>query len=154
MASCEEDRLADTDAGPAKEGLVTEQIVIGLDHVQLAMPPDQEDGAERFYGGILGFDVVPKPAHLAVRGGCWFESHSVKVHLGVEADFTPARKAHPAFVVSNLRKLEDRFNAAGVTIVWDTQISGFERFYAADPFGNRLEFMQRVAGPTTGGDAG
>lgn len=132
---------------------MTEPIVIGLDHIQLAMPTDREDAAERFYCGILGFDEVPKPAHLAVRGGCWFQSLGVKVHLGIEADFTPARKAHPALVVTNLRKLEDRLSAAGVAIVWDTQISGFERFYAADPFGNRLEFMERAAGRTTRGDA-
>jgi catechol 2,3-dioxygenase-like lactoylglutathione lyase family enzyme len=123
---------------------ITEQVVIGLDHIQLAMPPNQEDVAERFYCGLLGFEVLPKPAHLAVRGGIWLRSNGVSVHLGVDADFTPARKAHPGFVVRNLRELEDRFKAADVKIVWDTQIDGFERFYAADPFGNRLEFMQRI----------
>jgi catechol 2,3-dioxygenase-like lactoylglutathione lyase family enzyme len=124
---------------------MTEPVVIGLDHIQLAIPPNRESVAERFYCDVLGFKLIPKPAHLAVRGGCWLRSHGVTVHLGVEADFTPARKAHPAFVVSDLKELQNRLEAAEVRIVWDTQISGFERFYAADPFGNRLEFLQRVA---------
>jgi catechol 2,3-dioxygenase-like lactoylglutathione lyase family enzyme len=123
---------------------MADALVVGLDHVQLAMPRGQEDLAVRFYCGVLGFQVLPKPAHLATRGGCWFQSNSVQVHLGVEHDFMPARKAHPAFVVNDLKALEERLAAASITIVRDTQISGFERFYASDPFGNRLEFMQRI----------
>lgn len=117
-------------------------LVLALDHVQLAMPRGREADAERFYCDVLGFEVVPKPPHLAARGGRWFRSGSVHLHLGVEADFTPARKAHPAFVVSSLSEVQSRLETAGVEIVWDTQTEGYERFYASDPFGNRLEFMQ------------
>jgi catechol 2,3-dioxygenase-like lactoylglutathione lyase family enzyme len=121
-----------------------ESFVIGLDHVQLAMPRGEEARAEAFYCGVLGFEMLPKPSHLAARGGCWFRSGSVQVHLGVESDFTPARKAHPGFLVRSLAVLQQQFETAGIDVVWDTQISGFQRFYAADPFGNRLEFMERI----------
>ena len=106
------------------------------------MPRGREAEAEAFYCGVLGFAVVPKPPHLAARGGRWFRANGVSLHLGVEAEFAPARKAHPAFVVNSLAEVQSRLEAAGVEIVWDTQIEGYERFYAADPFGNRLEFMQ------------
>ena len=119
-------------------------FVVGLDHVQLSMPRGEEARAERFYSGVLGFAMLPKPPHLAARGGCWFQSGSVRVHLGVENGFAPARKAHPAFVVSSLAELQQQLETAGIEIVWDTQIHGFQRFYAADPFGNRLEFMERT----------
>jgi len=88
--------------------------------------------------------VVEKPEHLQRRGGCWFASKHVQVHLGVDPEFAPARRAHPAFLVSSLAVLQRRLQDAGVKIVWDTQVSGHERFYAADPFGNRLEFMERI----------
>lgn len=115
-----------------------------INHVQLAMPAGQEEAAIRFYNGVLGLTVIEKPEPLRGRGGCWFGSAHVQVHLGVDRAFTPARKAHPAFVVSSLSALQRRLEDAGVEVVRDTQLGGYERFYAADPFGNRIEFMERV----------
>jgi catechol 2,3-dioxygenase-like lactoylglutathione lyase family enzyme len=122
---------------------VTEPAMQGFHHVQLAMPAGKEDAAERFYAGLLGLERVPKPAELEARGGAWFRSADVEVHLGVELDFRPARKAHPAFLVDGLDELRDRLRAAGVETVDDTQLQGHQRFYASDPFGNRLEFIER-----------
>jgi catechol 2,3-dioxygenase-like lactoylglutathione lyase family enzyme len=113
-----------------------------IDHVQLAMPPGEEDKARPFYCDLLGLPEQPKPAYLAKRGGCWFESDTVKVHLGVEDPFRPARKAHTAFRVSDVRDLAARARAAGYDVVADERLEGFERLYIYDPFGNRLEFMQ------------
>lgn len=113
-----------------------------LDHVQLAMPRGREDEARAFYGGLLGLPEQPKPPNLAKRGGCWFESDVVKVHLGVESDFAPARKAHPAFVVDDVRALAAKLMAAGHRVVEDEPLAGYDRVYADDPFGNRIEFMQ------------
>jgi len=118
--------------------------VVALDHIQLAMPKGQERLAEEFYCDLLGFQRVSKPSHLEQRGGCWFTANGVNLHLGVDPEFVPARKAHPGFVVTSLTNLKNRLTAAGIEIVLDTQISGFERFYANDPFGNRLEFLERV----------
>ena len=87
--------------------------VVAIDHVQLAMPEGGEATAQAFYEGLLGLPRVPKPPHLERRGGCWFENDSVKVHLGVDADFRPASKAHPALVVEGLELLVDRLRAAG-----------------------------------------
>ena len=119
--------------------------VIGLDHVQLAMPAGREDDAAAFYEGLLGIPRVPKPAHLAARGGCWFESGALKVHLGVDADFRPATKAHPAFVVDDVRALARVLVAAGHEVVDDEPLDGFDRVYVHDPFGNRIELMQPLA---------
>jgi catechol 2,3-dioxygenase-like lactoylglutathione lyase family enzyme len=113
-----------------------------IDHVQLAMPSGREDDARDFYAGLLGVPERPKPAHLAARGGCWFESDTVKLHLGVEADFRPARKAHPALLVRDLQALVDRLRAAGVELVDDEPLEGYQRVYAYDPFGNRLELLE------------
>lgn len=120
-------------------------VVTGLEHVQLAMPAGAEDEATEFYEGLLGIPRVPKPAHLAARGGCWFESDRVKVHLGVDADFRPATKAHPAFLVDDLRALADRIAAAGFDVVDDEPLAGFDRIYVHDPFGNRIELMQPIS---------
>jgi len=84
-----------------------------LDHVQLAMPAGRENDARAFYQGVLGIPEVAKPPQLAARGGCWFEHGDLKVHLGVEADFSPARKAHPAFIVDDLQNLVQRLRDAG-----------------------------------------
>ncbi len=116
--------------------------IVGLDHVQLAMPAGGEDAARAFYRDLLGLPETPKPANLAKRGGCWFESDAVKVHLGVEHDFRPARKAHPALLVSGVLGLRDKLAAAGVTVKDDEPLEGYERFYADDPFGNRIEFLE------------
>lgn len=115
-----------------------------LDHVQLAMPKGGEDKARAFYGGILEIAEVPKPPHLARRGGCCFERGALKVHLGVEQDFQPARKAHPAFIVSDVVGLADKLENAGCRIVNDQPLEGYVRLYVDDPFGNRLEFMEPV----------
>ena len=119
--------------------------VVGIDHVQLAMPSGREAEAQAFYEGLLGVQRVPKPPHLEVRGGCWFESDTVKIHLGVEDPFRPARKAHPALMVDGLAALVERLQAAGVTVRDDEPLEGYHRVYVDDPFGNRLELMEPSA---------
>lgn len=119
--------------------------VLGLDHLQIAIPPGSEDEARTFYAGLLGFVEVPKPAALAGRGGCWFESGGVRLHLGVEAAFRPARKAHLAFLVADLAALTGRLTDAGVAVAEDKPLPGYDRRFVADPFGNRIELMQRLA---------
>jgi catechol 2,3-dioxygenase-like lactoylglutathione lyase family enzyme len=121
-------------------------VLEGLDHVQLAMPAGGEAQARSFYADLLGLPEVPKPPHLAVRGGCWFERGALKVHLGVDGDFRPARKAHPAFLVSGLAGLLERLRTAGVPIVDDEPLEGFDRAYVDDPFGNRIELLEPTAG--------
>lgn len=116
--------------------------VIRVDHVQLAMPAGGEDDATAFYDGALGITRVAKPPHLAVRGGCWFESGDLKVHLGVEADFRPATKAHPAFIVDDVQAFAREIAAAGYEVVDDEPLDGYHRVYVDDPFGNRIELMQ------------
>ena len=119
--------------------------VIRLDHVQLAMPAGRELEAIAFYRDVLGIPHVPKPAHLAARGGCWFERGDLKIHLGVEADFHPARKAHPAFIVDDVRGIARAATAAGFEVNDDEPLDGFDRVYVSDPFGNRIELMQPAA---------
>jgi catechol 2,3-dioxygenase-like lactoylglutathione lyase family enzyme len=118
----------------------------GIDHVQLAMPAGGEDGARAFYDGILGIPEKPKPPHLAARGGCWFAADGVELHLGVEDGFRPARKAHPALLVDDLTALVRRLGEAGVDVVEDEPLPGYDRVYVADPFGNRLELLEPTAG--------
>lgn len=113
-----------------------------IEHVQLAMPSGGESLARTFYADVLGIPETPKPAHLAARGGCWFEDGNLKVHLGVEAEFRPAKKAHPALLVDDLPTLVARLQAAGVDVVDDEPLEGYDRVYANDPFGNRLELME------------
>lgn len=113
-----------------------------LHHVQLAMPRGAEQEAREFFAGVLGMTEVPKPAALASRGGAWFTSGEVELHLGVDDAFVPARKAHPAIVVDDLDALADRLTAAGLEARWDTEFPGHRRIYADDPFGNRIEFLQ------------
>lgn len=122
-------------------GAVTGRI-LALDHVQLAMPAGGEDAARVFYSGLLGLPEVPKPPVLAARGGCWFETAAVKLHLGVEADFRPARKAHPALLVDDLAALTARLAAAGIGVTPDDALEGTARCFVADPFGNRIELIQ------------
>jgi catechol 2,3-dioxygenase-like lactoylglutathione lyase family enzyme len=116
--------------------------VTGIEHVQLTMPVGEEAAARRFYGRLLGLPETPKPPMLAARGGCWFEAPGVKVHLGVEADFRPAKKAHPALLVDDLAALVALLKAAGLTVTPDDPIEGRERGYVSDPFGNQIELMQ------------
>lgn len=113
-----------------------------IDHVQLAMPAGEEDKARTFYDEVLGISETPKPQHLAVRGGAWFERGDLKVHLGVDKDFRPATKAHAAFEVDDLQSLIIRCKSAGFKVVDDEPLEGYDRAYVYDPFGNRLEFMQ------------
>ena len=115
--------------------------IVRLDHVQLAMPPGREDDAEAFYSGLLGLPRIPKPEPLAARGGCWFGRGATAVHLGVEEDFRPARKAHPAFVVRGLAALEEALRAAGVAVRPNPDREPGQGAYVDDPFGNRIELM-------------
>lgn len=119
--------------------------LIRIDHVQLAMPAGSEDLARAFYRDALGLSEVAKPASLARRGGCWFGDGALKVHLGVDPDFQPARKAHPAFLVDDLAGLIARLEAGGHPIVEDAPIEGQARIFTADPFGNRIELIERAA---------
>ena len=116
--------------------------ILGFEHVQLAMPARHEAEARAFYSGLLGIPEVPKPPELAERGGVWFESDAIKIHLGVEADFRPARKAHPALLVRDLRALVNRLRDAGVDVREDP-LEGYFRVYVNDPFENRIELMDR-----------
>lgn len=120
--------------------------IVAIEHVQLAMPAGGEADAQAFYEGLLGLPRVPKPPHLEVRGGCWFESDSgpsaVKIHLGVEDPFRPAHKAHPALHVQDLPALVERLRGAGVAVRDDEPLEGYERVYVDDPFGNRLELLE------------
>jgi catechol 2,3-dioxygenase-like lactoylglutathione lyase family enzyme len=117
-------------------------MILGLDHVQLAMPVGGEDKARGFYGALLGLREVPKPPGLASRGGCWFKGADTYVHLGAQEEFAPARKAHPAFLVADLEALRQRFERAGIVTIPDDAVPYVRRFYTVDPFGNRLEFIQ------------
>jgi catechol 2,3-dioxygenase-like lactoylglutathione lyase family enzyme len=116
--------------------------VTRIEHVQLAMPAGGEDLARNFYAGILGISETPKPAHLAKRGGCWFERGDLKIHLGVESDFRPARKAHVALLVADLRELQEELRASGYASKEDEPLEGYHRIYVDDPFGNRIELME------------
>jgi catechol 2,3-dioxygenase-like lactoylglutathione lyase family enzyme len=120
--------------------------VDAIHHVQLAMPAGGEDAARAFYGDLLGLPEVPKPPALATRGGCWFESATVRIHLGVDADFRPAHKAHPGLSVRDLAGLTERLRAAGFAVVDDDEMPGYDRVYVTDPFGNRLELLQPRVG--------
>lgn len=112
-----------------------------LDHVQLAIPRGGEGEARAFYGQVLGLHEVPKPPALAGRGGCWFELGGAQLHLGVDDQFVPARKAHPAFRIAELSRLAKRLEERGYAVTPDDAHSGVRRFYTSDPFGNRLEFL-------------
>ncbi|WP_371168447.1 VOC family protein [Aliiroseovarius sp. 2305UL8-7] len=113
-----------------------------IHHVQLAMPNGQEDRATPFYLDVLGMDVEPKPPVLAKRGGIWFRKGAIRLHLGVETPFRPAKKAHPAFQVEGLDDLAQGLAAASFVVNWDTDLDGYRRFYSEDPFGNRIEFLE------------
>lgn len=115
-----------------------------LHHVQLAIPPGGEPVAREFYAGVLGMTEVDKPAELRARGGCWFAAGGWEIHLGVEPDFRPARKAHPGVLVQGLDDLARALTAAGHDVAWDPAFPGHRRFYAHDGHGNRLEFLEPV----------
>lgn len=115
--------------------------VTKIDHVQLAMPRGVEAVARAFYDGLLGIGEVPKPPHLAIRGGCWFENGDLKIHLGVEENFRPALKAHPALLVEDLAGLIVKLTAAGVGVEAE-EMEGSLRAFIHDPFGNRIELLE------------
>jgi catechol 2,3-dioxygenase-like lactoylglutathione lyase family enzyme len=112
-----------------------------IGHVQLAMPAGQEEAARRFYAQLLGMREVCKPAELLKRGGCWFESGQVQIHLGVEKDFRPAMKAHPALKCADYGRLVAKLQASGVNLTESADIPGVRRCYLHDPFGNRIELI-------------
>jgi catechol 2,3-dioxygenase-like lactoylglutathione lyase family enzyme len=112
-----------------------------IDHVQLAMPAGEEEVARGFYSGLLGMMEIPKPPELAKRGGSWFQSGGVQVHLGVEANFRAAKKAHPAFRCTDFDGLVSRLRAAGIEVTDAADIPGVRRCHVHDPFGNRIELI-------------
>jgi catechol 2,3-dioxygenase-like lactoylglutathione lyase family enzyme len=119
--------------------------ILGIDHFQLAIPTGQEEKARAFFIKVLGFDEISKPAQLAKRGGAWFQAGTVQLHLGVEADFHPARKAHPAFLVDDLDELIAKIQAAGYeTDNTQPPLDGYKRIHIFDPFGNRIELMEKI----------
>ena len=116
--------------------------VTGLHHVQLACPAGSEDSLREFYGGLLGVPEAAKPPVLAARGGVWFRSAGVEIHLGVEDDFRPARAAHPGLLVDDLDGVVAELSEAGVPVQWDGDFPGYRRCYVSDPVGNRVELLE------------
>ncbi len=114
----------------------------GVDHVQLAAPEGCEAEARKFFGELLGWTEIPKPENLRKRGGVWFQCGTHQVHIGVQKDFVPAKKAHPAFHVENLDELLQYLVQKDVQVIDDEPLEGAKRFYLIDPFGNRLEFLE------------
>ena len=120
--------------------------IYGIAHVQLSMPSGGEPQVRHFYGEILGLTEVPKPPALAARGGAWFQCGPLQLHLGVEADFRPARRAHPALLVTDLGHVIETLTGAGFEVKYDSEaIEGFDRAFTADPFGNRIELLEARA---------
>jgi catechol 2,3-dioxygenase-like lactoylglutathione lyase family enzyme len=118
--------------------------VLGIDHVQVAIPRGAEDEARAFYGALLGMEELPKPEPIRGRGGCWFRAGAQELHLGVEEPFAPALKAHPGLVAADLDTIRARLDAAGTAYEDDAKIAGVDRLFVHDPFGNRLELRQHV----------
>lgn len=113
-----------------------------LDHVLLSIPPGSEDRCRPFYVGLLEMSEQVKPPNLAKRGGLWLRSGPVEIHLGVEKDFRAAKKAHPALRVRDLDMLAKRMADAGHDVTWDNEVEDVRRFFAFDPVGNRIEFIE------------
>ncbi|MEI4486848.1 VOC family protein [Frigidibacter sp. MR17.14] len=122
-------------------------MIEGLHHVQLAMPPGGEEAARGFYAGVLGLTEIGKPPRLAARGGVWFRGPGTEVHLGVEAAFAPARKAHPAFRVTALGRMTAHLAACGIAFHPDVDLPGLRRVFVDDPFGNRIELLELTGDP-------
>lgn len=118
------------------------QFLTSIDHIQIAAPPQSEEQAREFYGKLLGMEEIPKPENLQGRGGCWFKCGAQEVHIGIQADFMPAKKAHPGFTVHALEQLKSRLETAGCLISEEPPIAGRARFFTHDPFGNRIEFLE------------
>ena len=115
---------------------------VRIDHVQLAAPKNSEREARYFYGKILGLTEIPKPDNLAKRGGVWFELGGQQLHIGIQLDFFPAKKAHPAFEISNIHTLREKLLKNNIQVIEDEPLEGAKRFYTNDPFGNRIEFLE------------
>jgi catechol 2,3-dioxygenase-like lactoylglutathione lyase family enzyme len=115
---------------------------LAIDHVQIAMPVGGEAQARAFFGRLLGLEELPKPDDMAGRGGCWFAAGEHQIHLGVEVDFRPAKKAHIALRAAHLTELRARLEAAGYPTLDDVPVAGRHRFFSNDPFGNRIEFLE------------
>jgi hypothetical protein len=113
-----------------------------IDHILIAMPAGREDEARALYHGMLGLSERTKPTQLIERGGCWFESGAFQVHLGVEKNFVPARKAHPAFIVEGLFDMVRKLKQSGYTVTEDEPLAGCDRRHVYDPFGNRIELIE------------
>ncbi len=120
------------------------KAISGIDHIQLAMPAGEEAKARAFYGDLLGLCEVAKPAILAPHGGVWFEGPGVQLHLGIDLDFRPAKKAHPAFLVDDLDDFRTHLETAGHATVGAQALEGYHRCHTHDPFGNRIELMERI----------
>lgn len=120
---------------------MSESTFTAIDHVQLAMPRGEEEKARAFYGGLLEMKELAKPTELAKRGGCWFESGDVQIHLGVENDFRAAKKAHPALRCRDYAALVQRLRDSGVAVNEPGDIPGVRRCHGHDPFGNRIELV-------------
>ncbi len=116
--------------------------LVGLHHVQLAMPAGEEEAARLFYGTVLGLSEIPRPPALSPEGGVWFVRGELEVHLGVEERFSPAVKAHPAFLVEGIEDVRARIEGAGYRVTDTVQLEGFHRIYVRDPFGNRVELIE------------
>ncbi|MFE2566521.1 VOC family protein [Streptomyces mirabilis] len=117
-------------------------MLAAVDHVQLAAPPGSEDFLRGYYVEVLGMAEIPKPPVLAARGGCWFRAGAVQLHLGIEKDFRPAKKAHPGLRVTGIEAFAARLRAHEAEVTWDDNLPGHRRFYSEDPVGNRLEFLE------------
>ncbi|MGW2786102.1 glyoxalase [Streptomyces populi] len=122
-------------------------MLTALDHVQLAAPPGSEDRLRAYCTGALGMTETPKPPSLSGRGGCWFRAGTVQLHLGIEAAFRPAKKAHPGLRVTGIDALAARIAATGAPVTWDDDLPGHRRFFSEDPVGNRLEFLEPLPDP-------
>jgi len=125
-------------------GAVHNMLLIEIDHIQIAAPKGCEEVARFFFGSLLKLEEIEKPEALRARGGCWFRVGSRQLHIGVEEDFRPARKAHVAFAVpkDEIEQVFVRLTMDGVPCQWDNAIDGIRRFYTSDPWGNRLEFTE------------
>jgi catechol 2,3-dioxygenase-like lactoylglutathione lyase family enzyme len=119
---------------------------VGINHVQLAAPAGCETAAQIFYGHILQMKEIEKPENLKQRGGVWFQCGLHQIHIGVQENFVPAKKAHPAFEVTHLEALRARLIVEGVQITEDVPLEGYVRLFVNDPFGNRIELLQRMEG--------
>ncbi|MDX6437947.1 MAG: hypothetical protein QOF45_530 [Gaiellaceae bacterium] len=126
--------------GGCNPGRILDRM-LAIDHIQLAAPPGCEEAARRFFGELLGLEEIPKPEAIRARGGVWFRVGAHELHIGVEADFTPARKAHPAFRTDDYDELRERLQAGGVEVADDDAIPGVRRCFVADPWGNRIELI-------------